>query len=293
MLNDSGVVVDGEYWTLPLPDLWREFAYDNHLLSLEEILAGVERAQVGSDPFLASYSVEPVQDRCGPLVWFETETYAAYVNCFELGGADDPLVWACSRTSTAESGLGWGRDGESFSGWLLDWFASFYHERDLPLSFEGPDADWESLEQWPMQPYRNGLWATAIDQPASAVVIAELTARYGQPSRRSLAGGAASYRWQPHECVLTVTTDPPDGSVSAWWLHGDTHEAFAELLRSVWRYGTLPSTLTHSRSCVNRAEADRVIEDVFQGRRVAGPMIRSLLRHAGEVGGAVSELDQG
>jgi len=172
-------------------------------------------------------------------------------------------------------GDGWGRESATFSGWLLDWFASFYHEEDLPLSIFGPDVEVEPT-RYPVMPYRNGLWAYAVDWPISQSVTEELTQRYGEGERRAVGegGGAIRFCWDLPDGVVSVTTDCPDDGdhdedcVASWFVHGDSPQRLGELLDSVMDYGWLDRTLVNSRYCVGHAEADRVLKDVCGRNRI-------------------------
>jgi hypothetical protein len=254
-------------WTLPVTDLWREFyGVDQHLLSLEEVLAATQRARVGGDP-LTGWPVQarPAPAQCGPLVNFEAETHLTVLCCFDAATPGDPPVWSYAHAGARVPwGEGWGCDSATFSGWLLDWFASWYHEDGVPLSFFGPDAEPEPL-RCPVMPYSNGLWAYALDRPVEPHVVEELSARYGEAVCRSRVGGATFYCWELPGGTVAVTsdrhagTDEPADGVASWWIHGYTPQVFAELLHSVRGYGTLRQTLANSPLCANHTEAAAMI----------------------------------
>ena len=280
-------LTDGGAWHLPLPELWREFSGEAELLPLGEVLAGLERAgRSGSSGPVA----DPVPAQWPPLVYFERDVMAVHHVFFAADGTDDPAVHAHSRDPFQQPG--WSREGERFSGWIFDWFASYYDDDQCPASFWGPEATVtfeQAEERHPDLPYRNGLWARAVDLPVGDPVLADLSRRFGPARRRSWAGGATRYSWPVPGGTLQVTTDPPDhggsradhdgstgsgvpaegggpagsGSgagapVGVWWLHGTTTEVFRRLLSALWGHPTLARTLRNSDLCVH-AEGREII----------------------------------
>jgi hypothetical protein len=259
IVRDEGDPAGAEdFWTLSLPELWREYSGGCRLSPLAEVLAGAEEARAGRDPMAPPSGTDrverepPVPGR-GPLVHFERDVHAACHDFFELGRSDDPAVFVHSRDGRGEPV--WSRDRETFSDWMLDWFASYYRDDMTPYSFFGPDADPECEEEAPALPYGNGLWARALDRPISASAVAELSRRHGEPSRQTLPGGAHAYCWRPPSGVIRVTTDTRaesgagdgrTGGVSAWWVHGGSPDGFRELLESVRHHGDLARRLRNS-----------------------------------------------
>jgi hypothetical protein len=210
--------------------LWHDFSDGDHPWSWECLADQLQgRAVNGFSPRPGHLYV--LTDRLGRGNWL-----------VELRG-DDPIVW---RDNNARSSSAWQRQGP-FSTFLFDWIAGFYRLPSTPLSGRRGYAR-APAGPWALRPkkYLEGVWLRAPREPALAPPLLDLLIEsFDDEQRQARPDGPTTHRFCSPRMALTVTTDAwgdPEGH-SAWWLHAQTPEALAELVRRVWPIGNLADTL--------------------------------------------------
>ena len=160
----------------------------------------------------------------------------------EANGNPDPPVWGDYGVADPEE---WHRDTDTFSEFVdMELFADSYLRSHLPRSRNSLEARSRGLPPFEKH-YANGLWLRTPAEPFVPAVIDYLTEQIDEPERTPRPGNVTTYTWRPAGGTIRVTADAPGlgGGLSAWWMHAESPERLAELVRLVLPFGTLRKTL--------------------------------------------------
>jgi hypothetical protein len=158
-------------------------------------------------------------------------------------GSDDPPVWRyCDESDPPNQ---WTQEAAAFSEFVSGWMMRAYRDDDYPLSRNCPAVVAEAvLEPFP-KPYLNGFWLRAPAEPFHPPVIDFLIENFGEPERTPRPGNVTTYTFRPARGTIRITADEPalSGGLSAWWVHAETRNRYAEFLALLLPWGTLRHSL--------------------------------------------------
>jgi hypothetical protein len=209
--------------------LWHDYSNDDHPVALEDVLAAFEEVVAGD----AEKFVEVLIENQGCAYWF-----------FEVDDSDDPPVWVRPEREDGDSQE---LENAHFSDFTFGWMSRYSAEDWTPTRLVDGRPSWLAGETNPdPKPHANGLW---LRSPREGVLlppyIDQLVDQMEEGPRQEWEGRLTTYHFRTDTARLRVTTDHWDtpGGRSAWWLHGDSGKALAEMARRVWHVGTLAETL--------------------------------------------------
>lgn len=215
-----------EQWPMNSGLLWWEYSNEDPPTPLPNVLE-----QFAAFPQEHPY-VEVLVENQSCCAWW------VHVN-----GSDDPPV----RDDVTGSGepVEWRRARDTFSEFLVTWFAYYYQSSSTPVTWNGSNGLDTPDGEPPEKLYANGLWLRAPAEPFHPPVLDYLTDHFGEPERAARAGNVVAHTFRAPGATVRVTADEPTltGALSAWWVHAESAERLAELASLLVPFGTLRETL--------------------------------------------------
>jgi hypothetical protein len=226
-------------WRLLPHELWSEYSNAERARPIPEVFETFSPRPYRRTPPLPVPGFE--------LIW---ENQGNWVMCARGAGSDDPVVDVSDPCFLSPEEL-WTDDQSwhpigTFSEVLSSWFAVYYVEDFVPLSFghHSYSTGFRPADA-PPKPYHNGLWLRTPADPFEPAAIDYLTEAFDEPERTPRPGNVTTYTFRPPGGIVRVTADEPGlgGALAAWWVHADTPERLTELGRLIAPFGTLRDTL--------------------------------------------------